>query len=231
MEEIELLDGSLGSVGTIFAATAALGTASFGLVDASKFFRGGISNVGYGFIEEALRPFRAALALIDSRDPYAVVKANWLNGVDKGEQKARARDLIRLGLTSSNAEALAADITGVDGPRLAAVALKVENGTPLVEEDTNLLGRFDAIVDARLDAAFERADQSYRNSARVAAGAVSVLLALIGAVLIVGMAAFEVGHFVTAVLLGAVATPIAPIAKDVASALSTAISAFKAAKR
>ncbi|WP_394890517.1 hypothetical protein ACG873_03825 [Mesorhizobium sp. AaZ16] len=56
-------------IGKVIAATAALGTASFGLVDASKALRGGISNVGFGFIRKALQPFQAALKLIDDKDP------------------------------------------------------------------------------------------------------------------------------------------------------------------
>ncbi len=228
--EPELLNGTIESVGTILAATGALGTASFGLVDASKAFRGGISNMGYGFIDAALVPFEAALTAIDKENPYAALKANWLNGMDKAEQKSTARNLIRLGLTSATARSLADRLPSVDGVRLTEVARKIEAGTALAEEDANLLGRFDAIVDARLDAAFERADQKYRNTARVVAAGVALILALIGAFLVTdgSPSGSDIG---TAVLIGIVATPMAPIAKDIASAISTAVAAFKSRRR
>lgn len=227
--ETLLADFGLGDFGTITAATTALGTAAAGLVDASKAFRGGVSNVGFGFISTALQPFEAALKLIDDANPFGTVQANWLNGMDKAEQKSIAKNLIRLGLTADTAEALAKHLPSVDGTKLKDVAAKGARGEALAEEEINLLARFDSVVEARLDAAYERADQKYRNSARVAAAAVAIVLSLAGAVMVAGsVAAADYG---TALLVGFLATPMAPVSKDLISALSTAVSAFKAAKR
>jgi hypothetical protein len=75
------------------AAIGALGTAAFGLVDASKALWGGPSNLGFGFIKECLEPFANALAVADTsgvhgRDTFLnTLKANWLNGVPMADQK------------------------------------------------------------------------------------------------------------------------------------------------
>ena len=46
----EIFGDSLDSLSQMIAAIAGLGTAAYGLVDASKFLRGGVSNVGFKHI-------------------------------------------------------------------------------------------------------------------------------------------------------------------------------------
>jgi hypothetical protein len=211
------------------AAIAALGTAAFGLVDAAKAFWGGPSNFGFGFITECLAPFADALAIADvggahGRNAFLnTVRANWLNGVPMADQKAAAKALIHLGLTPGNAPHLAA-ATGVDGARLAALAGKIAAGDPLDPDEVTLFGRFDAIVSAKLDTGFERADQRYRNAAKALAFGVSVILG-IAAAPVVGADLLE------GVLVGVVATPLAPVAKDLTSSLAAATKALSLVKR
>ncbi len=219
----------LGQFGTALSAVAALGTASFGLVDATKPFNGGISNVGYHFISSALAPFEPALKTINAEQPYAVVKANWLNGMGKTEQKAAARNLIRLGFNARTAATISGHVLPNDGPLLAEIARKMESGETPGETELAVLARFDAIIDARLDAAFERAEQKFRNTSRVAAAAIAIILAELGAAVVA--TDFGPSHFALAFLIGLVAVPVAPIAKDLSSAISTAAGAFKAVRR
>jgi hypothetical protein len=216
-----------GDIGQTIAAVAALGTAAYGLVDASKAFRGGISNVGYGFLKSALAPFGPALKLVDV-DTDAVAKANWLNGMDKAEQKTILKGLIRLGLTGKTAPDLFNAVPNVESAKLVKIADKMNAGTVLDDTEITLLGRFEAVVDARLDAAFERAEQKFRNVSRVAAALIAIILAEIGAYLV--MDKFEGPEMVQALLVGLVATPLAPVAKDLTSAISTAVTIFKARK-
>src|SRR3954470_8665438 len=145
------------SIPTILGAIGALGTAASGLVDASKAFHGGISNVGFGKIEEALRPFKRALTAAES-DWTATIKANWVNGMHKDDQKAAAKSLIRLGLSSENAESMAA-AGHVNPAKLKAAITAVENGDTLTPDLINILGRFNGAIDAVMDGGFERADQ------------------------------------------------------------------------
>src|SRR5262249_5231371 len=93
----------------IITAIGALGTAAFGLVDATKAFWGGVSNFGLPGILRTAARFSAALdhALGPPSRGRAewrrVVSSHWINGRPRDEQKAIVKSLIRLGLTSDTA--------------------------------------------------------------------------------------------------------------------------------
>jgi len=209
-------------------AIGALGTAAFGLVDASKAVRGGVSNRGFGIIQAALAPFDAALthALGDTPggDWKTVLKSHWINGRPKDEQKAIAVSLIQLGLTVETAATLA-PAGQVTPEALQAVVVALTNGTDLTPQQLNVLGRFKATIEARIDAAYERADQLYRTTARTVAGVVAVLLAL-AAMYIMSNGGANRDQYLAAALVGLVAVPLAPIARDLASTLTSAATAL-----
>jgi hypothetical protein len=214
-------------VGEWIIAVGALGTAAFGLVDASKAVRGGVSNRGFGFIRDALQPFDTALAtaLGTGCDWRSLMRAHWVNGRPKDEQKALAVGLIQLGLTPDTAEEIA--VHGqVDRAALKGVVESLGSGTELTAEQLNVLGRFKATIEARIDAAYERAEQVYRNTARAAAGVVAVLLALAATWVVHDPASGKDPNWAMALLIGLVAVPLAPIARDVASGLATAAKAL-----
>jgi hypothetical protein len=235
---------NLAGIGTLLAAAGGLGTAAYGLVDASKAVAGGMSNPGFGFIREAVRPLLGGAdgaTAFGAEQILATLRANWLNGVAKADQKAVAKSLIRLGLTSGNAAQLAA-ATGVDAIELNAAAQRVQNGTALTQQDINILGRFDAVVSAILDLGYERADQMYRNSAKGAAALVAILLAAIGGGIIFfgdtgsttppSLGGYLSSRlFLLSILIGAMSTPLAPVAKDISSSLQAAVKAVSAARR
>jgi hypothetical protein len=235
---------NLAGIGTLLAAAGGLGTAAYGLVDASKAVAGGMSNPGFGFIREAVRPLLGGAdgaTAFGAEQILATLRANWLNGVAKADQKAVAKSLIRLGLTSGNAAQLAA-ATGVDATELNAAAQRVQNGAALTQQDINILGRFDAVVSAILDLGYERADQMYRNSAKGAAALVAILLAAIGGGIIFfgdtgsttppSLGGYLSSRlFLLSILIGAMSTPLAPVAKDISSSLQAAVKAVSAARR
>jgi len=224
----------LTTISATIAAIGALGTAASGLVDASKAFNGGISNVGFGKIETALRPFQDALKAAES-DWTAAIKANWVNGMPKEDQKANAKSLIRLGLSSSNAAAMAG-VGHVDAEKFKAAIVAVETGAALTPEQVNILGRFNGAIDAAMDCGFERADQVYRNVAKLSAGIIAVLLAIAGG----AMLAMDKGRSFSAylfsaqsfqaILVGLIAVPLAPLVKDLTSSLQAAVGAIKATR-
>lgn len=225
-----ITDALAGATAAI-AALGALGTASYGLVDATKAFGGGVSNFGLGYLLDALKPFTPALSNANAFW-RASIRANWINGVGKEDQKSAAKSLIRLGLSSANSETIAA-AGAVDPKVLQEVLTSVENGTALTSADALVLGRLNAMIDAAMDAGFERADQLYRNASRVTAGLFSVGLSVwAGQLLALHKAVSLSPHDILwpSVLAGLIAVPIAPIAKDLASSLQAAASAVQAVK-
>lgn len=219
----------LDEFGAALAALSALSAASFGLLDASKGLWGGISHIGLGHIRRALTPFKDALASAVGEDRWwGIVQANWINGMAKDDQKAVARALVKLGLTPATAPGLAAAVK-VDADALTKVAQKLASGEALLDPDLNLLGRLNAVLDTLLDSGFERADQQYKNVNRLLAGAVAVGLALV-ARLFWPKEAGTPPSFSLAFGIGLLAVPVAPVAKDLTSALSAAMKALKAAK-
>lgn len=224
------MDLELGQFGALMAALTALSTAAFGLLDSTKAFGGGVSNLGRGHLRNALTPFAPALVQAVGPGWWDVVLANWLNGMPKPDQKARVAALLKLGLTRETAPVLAQG-GRVDEKALTALAGKLADGAQLTDADLNVLGRLNAAMEALLDHAFERAEQQYRNVSRFIAGLIAVALSL-GAwtwwyELTSGVARPE---FLTALAVGIVAVPLAPVAKDLTSALSAALRALKTTK-
>jgi hypothetical protein len=213
----------------IITAIGALGMAAFSLVDATKAFGGGVSNCGLPGLNRVVSRFSDALDRALGTDETGkaewrrVVRSHWINGRPRAEQKAIVKSLIRLGLAPQTAPELA-KAGRVNAGALVAVAEKLEVGTALTEVDLNVLGRLDASVEAQLDAAFDRADQLYRNVSRVFAAVFSIGLAFLATW------ALKWDRWALALLIGLLAVPLAPIAKDLASSLQAAAAAMRAAK-
>jgi hypothetical protein len=216
-------------------ATGALGTAAFAIVDASKSLWGGVSNAGFGHIKRVVkRLFPSGASAKDISNPLALgqvlatLRANWLNGTALADQKSIAKTLIRLRLDKANAGGLAT-ATGVDATLLNSVAEKIVTGTSLTQPETDVLGRFDMIVTTLLDEGYQRADQQYRDGARALSVFVALVLAFFGGWQIGGgsLADYLTSRFIGAAMLtGLIATPLAPVAKDLADGLTTAMKAL-----
>jgi hypothetical protein len=202
----------LNTVPQLIAAVGGLGAAAFGLVDSTKAFGGGVNNIGFQGIKSAVGALTQGAS--SQPDILATLEANWFSGTDLGVQKSLAKSLIELSLNSTTAAVLAT-VTGLDAASLSAIASSMEQGIPLTAAQSALYFRFDQIVSALLDQAYQRADHLYRDGTRAWAMAISIALALIA------------GHMMHAslaasLLVGLSATPLAPIAKDLSTALSAA---------
>jgi len=150
------------------------------------------------------------------------LQSQWINGVAAtADQVSIAKSLVKLRLTPDTAGALAA-ATGVDPTILSQIASSIQSGAPLSPQQSDVYGRFDLLLTTLLDQAYQRGSQRYRSSAKLAAVPIAVVLALV--------AAHSLPNQITtaqAVLLGLIATPIAPVAKDIASAITTAAQAIQ----
>lgn len=217
-------------VSNYIAAAAGLGTASFALVDGSKAFGGGVSNCGFRYIQRAIGRFA-----ISGGGPLGVdglretLRANWLNGMPLASQRAIAKSLIKLRLDAGNAASYAR-ATGVDPKLLASVAKKIAATGKFTDQESDTNGRFDVMLSAILDEGYQRADQVYRNSAKAWSVVVSILLALLGCVILAGGLP-SLQEAAGAFLVGLAATPIAPVAKDLTSALQAGVKVAQLVKK
>jgi len=227
-------------LGPVVTAIGALGTAAFGLVEALKSAFQSINRIGLKHIQETITGLTPdqTLAGEPATPPNALprkniletVEANWVNGTDLSSQKAIAKSLIKLQLAPGNAVAMAAK-TNVDAALLTQVAQKTAAGTALTQAESDVNARFDLILTALLDEAYQLSDQVYRNNTRTLAAAIAVLLALIGGWSLDSGSFWTSSDAVVAILVGVLATPLAPIAKDVSTALATAVNTMQLVKK
>lgn len=217
---------------TIILAVGALGTAAYGLVDATKGFGGGVSTRGLAHLRKSLAPLLPVTVAVfagSNLTPDAIfktLKSNWINGVSADNQKAIAKSLIKLRMDVDSASTFAA-LTGVDLAVLKTVIGKMSTGTPLVPAETDTYARFDLVLTTMIDQAYQRADQQYRNTAKLVSVPVSIALAMLAAAAISNWNLAQ-AHLGIAFVLGLIATPLAPIAKDLSTAVQTAAKAIQA---
>lgn len=226
------------NIGAVLAAVGALGSASFALVDAAKLgSKGGISNAGFGFIEKAVGLFleagseQPAIAAANAR-LLGMLHGLWINGAPLLHQKAVAKSLLKLRLAAHTAPGYAA-ATGIDPQALAGAAGCMAAGSSFSDLQSNALGRLDVELSAILDEAYQRADQRYRNLTKVLALCLSVLLGIGGnwAIAGAGVPYFNTEAMWRALLCGLLAGPLAPMAKDAASALAAGARLVQAVRR
>lgn len=204
-------------IGTIVLATGALGTAAFGIVEALKVFRW-LGEAGFGSILKVLGPIMDTLRVAYGADADRLLRAQY-----RGDCKELARVMrqgVRIGLTEKNAVEVATFLGMVDTEKLREAARAVESGAELSVELRNVLGRFELAVDARIDAALTLALDHYAGAVRFAASGVAIAIALI-----VGV---RLGRMFEAALVGVAAVPLAPVAKDIVTAIRAAANALRA---
>lgn len=114
-----------------------------------------------------------------------------------------------------------------------------KGGGALDPPHADVFGRFDLALTALLDEAYQSADQRYRNWCKVLAGVFSVIIALLaGAALaspnfrigsvVGGLAGKPIAYWFhpgmwAALVCGILATPLAPVAKDLTSAIQAGV--------
>jgi hypothetical protein len=211
----------------VVTAIGGLGTAAFGLVDATKVFGGGVNHIGFKGIRAAVTELTPdagpPLNALSQEKIVATLEANWMNGTDLASQKDIAKSLIKLNLNTHNARVLA-DVMGVNPDVLVGIATSIATGIPLSSAECDVFCRFDLIVTALLDEAYQRSNQIYRNWTRALAALVAIGLAMAGGMVL------RVDPRVS-LLVGLLATPLAPIAKDISTALAITVSSMQLAKK
>ncbi len=216
-------------------AAGSLGAAAYGIVDGFKF-SAKFASAGFNQIKMALgAPIYEALRYAYGSQFTNLMRAQYINGRSSGDLPRTLRQGVRLALNSENAEALAATIGHLDGKALKDAATAVETGANVSHQQRSLIARFEVAVDTRVDAALALAENKYKGVMQMRASGVSIVLAVIGSFAFNvqqnsdGLThAFTFEDFVIALVVGIAAVPLAPIAKNVSTALQSVAKATKA---
>lgn len=214
----------------VILAAGGLGIAAFGIVEGLKWSRLGVAGFDRGL--RLLGELTSALEVAYGRAWAELLKAQYRQGRTTGELPRTLRQGIRAGLTEANAVKIARHLDLAAPQTLREAAQKVEAGKAgdLSDRERNVIGRFELAADTRIEAALGLADSRYVVAQRVAAGIVALGVALFVAALITGFDGSEPGNARTwgfAALVGLSAVPLAPISKDVVSALQAAQQALR----
>lgn len=217
----------LSTVSNWIGLSAALGTAAMGFVEACKWTRLGL--FGLGKIDDALGP--EGRAVLEQAYGSQGIGALLAGSYRRGSQELAEvlRNGLRVGLTSSNAADLARRF-GQDQERVRAAVALLHSGQPLPQggPEAGAIARMHLAIDARVDGAVAAASEVYVGSLRIAA----TIFALIGTLVAFGIQngyawnSIMSPEFWEAIVIAAVAVPIAPIAKDLVNALKAATDAL-----
>jgi hypothetical protein len=209
----------------VISAIVGMGIAAFGLLDASKSVFSSIDRIGFKHIRQMVAELtpEGAHPRVNTLPQASILKSlegNWANGTTLTNQEAIARSLINLHLSEDNAVELAAR-TNLDPDVLTQVAVSMASGIPLTLQQTYVYERFDKSIAALLDGAYQASDRAYRNGMRTLAACVAMVLAQLAVRSIVG--SLEYSEMFEGLFVGLGAATIAPVAKDVSTAVSAVV--------
>jgi hypothetical protein len=213
----------------LIGAIVGVGIAAFGIVDFLKSAFPHFNKAGFGAIRKMVVSLTPETGrpenVLPQADILKSIEANWVGGTDVLTQKAAAKSLVTMHLTAENAAVVGARTT-VDATVLASVAAKTASGIALTPYEDDVKSRFDVVVTALLDQAFEQSNSSYRHSMIVLSGCMCVLLAQIGGWVLNEHSLptyLNSNDFWRALLAGVAAIPLAPLARDVSTAVGAAV--------
>lgn len=222
-----MADGITDQLGTIILASGGLGIAAYGVIDGAKLARR-IGLIGYRHVTTQLGPIMEAVRRAYGRHTDRLLEAQYRGGRGQGELPRTLRQGYRIGLTAlaENAIVGIANSVGVaSSDAIVGAAEKLRAGGVLESSEREALSRFEVAVDARIEAALCLAETDYVAGVKLLAGALAVAIALIVGWLI----SVDIGSdwFLKALLVGLIAVPIAPVAKDLATAVGEAARALR----
>jgi len=199
-------------------ATGALGSAAFGVVEALKFTP--LGNAGFSVAIQELGSLRECLRVAYG-DHYESLLRGQYRSEDRELLSRTLRQGVRIGATEQNSGTVTQFLGSLDKEQFASALRAAESGKAMSSELRNVLGRFELAADARIDSALTLARMRYIDSTRLTASVVAVALSL------------GIGYnmpdvtMVQTFIVGLAAVPLAPIAKDVASAIQAAGKALR----
>lgn len=220
-------------LGSLALAVGGLGVAAYGIVDNLKLIPW-VDLAGFERLfpqgrawptaaPAGLAPLLPALEAAYGPQVMPLLQGHYRTGRARGDLPRLLRQGTRTGLYLLEPEAVVALVTqlGIAADRARALVPWLREGTmPADEAPPADLPRLESLIDARIDAALALAEGQYAAQLRLCASMVALLIAL-------GVGAALDAPLWLRGLVGVAAVPLAPVAKDLASALQHAVAAFK----
>jgi hypothetical protein len=183
-----------------------------GIVEAMKWTA--LGEAGFHTLLRMLGPLSTALRAAYGQEYEGLMRAQYRGNAN--ELSCLLHSGVRIGLSLRNARPIAEFLGSIDAVALRAAVRQTAQGKDLEPSPRSALGRFELAADAHIDAALALARSRYAGTVRAAASIVALSIAVIAGVLLGGE------RMLSSILVGIAAVPVAPIAKDLASALTTA---------
>ena len=239
--------GAVGSLGVAaFGVTESLGKAfafTFRKRSDHRLGHWGLPYVGLKAVLTMTRPLHLALQCAYGEDYAEVIAQQYRAARIDGSAPDTIRQGVRLGLPFLKPEDgadLIAAVWRMERRHAEALARALQAEAPQTPATTSgqtvdpaqaLAGRFATALDARVNAAFQLADEQYEASAKMWAGFAAIVLAAgfnWGLASHTGPAWWQ-GLYPWPVAIGAglVAVPLAPVAKDLSTSLQNALTSFR----
>lgn len=216
-------------LGTMVLAAGALGTAAMGIVDGLKWWEP-IDVPGYNEAKEYVVAFLPAVEAAYGQKTDEVLKAQYRDGRAAGELPKTLRQGLRIGLVAlpeDQVQRMASEVRVVEAADLVQVAKALRETGDLNDAQRKVLAQFELAAHARIDAGMAIAERTYVAWQKSVAAAIAVVIALATAVALSIETEWELSLWLKAMVVGIVAVPLAPIAKDVSTALSEAAKALR----
>lgn len=207
-------------------AAGAVGTAAMGIVEGFKSIK--LTPIGFNELYESIDWSRPAIGRAYGSDYSKLLESLYRQNRSSGELPRILRQGVRIGMDTDNAKSMGEFLLGNGGESLSVIAGKIDQGEELDKMEKKILARFEVAADARIDAALSLAERAYSNGIRKWAFFVSLMLSLLAAFSLHWTLGdkFQSAMYINAVIVGLVAVPLAPIAKDVAKGFQAAAKAI-----
>jgi hypothetical protein len=216
-------------LGTMVLAAGALGTAAMGIVDGLKWWER-VDIPGYEQAKAYITAFLPAVEAAYGPNTDNLLKAQYRDGRGAGELPKTLRQGLRIGLVSlpdQRVAAMAQALGVVEGKQLVEVAKALHETGDLNEAQRKVLAQFELAAHARIDAAMAIGERIYVAWQKSVAAAIAVVVALIVGLILWAEHQDTGWVLLKAILVGLAAVPLAPIAKDISSALAEAAKALR----
>lgn len=220
-------------MGNWLLAAAAVGTAAMGVVEALKvvvIWRWSLALIGLGAVRRHLgsEALEALRVVYGPSTFQQFLEGAWRKGSE--ELAKTLRNGLRMALFAKDGTAAPALIAayGQDPSSfaLAVKALRAGSGGNLGRE-REVVAQLEAVVDARVDAAVAAGRDLYVSSMQSIASGVAIAGCLLAHLT---LPEGEAPTFLVALVVGLLAVPIAPVAKDLVSFLNSLRTSFQKTK-